>query len=52
MAAAIPLAGQIRPAACRDKARRCFSHKAMAEAYFGYWQILADGATARRRGVG
>jgi glycosyltransferase involved in cell wall biosynthesis len=51
MAAAIPSARRIRPEACRDKARRCFSHKAMAEAYFGYWQMLANGASRRRRGV-
>ena len=51
MAAAIALVRRIRPEACRDKARRCFSHKAMANAYFDYWQMLAGGASVGRRGV-
>ena len=51
MAAAIPLAKTIDPRACRRVARERFSHKAMVEAYFGHWQILADGNLGRRRGV-
>ena len=51
MATAIALVRRIRPEACRDKARRYFSHKAMANAYFDYWQMLAGGASVGRRGV-
>jgi glycosyltransferase involved in cell wall biosynthesis len=51
MAAAIPRAKSIRPEACRQAAVERFSHRAMAEAYFGYWRMLAKDSPGRRRGV-
>jgi glycosyltransferase involved in cell wall biosynthesis len=51
MAAAIPLARRIDPEACRLIARQRFSHKAMVQAYFDLWQMLAGGSLGQRRGV-
>ncbi len=51
MAAAIPSAEAIDPVACRLIARQRFSHKAMVQAYFGHWQMLASGSLGHRRGV-
>lgn len=51
MAAAITSASAIDPQACRLVARQRFSHKAMVQAYFGHWQMLASGSLAHRRGV-
>jgi glycosyltransferase involved in cell wall biosynthesis len=51
MAAAIRSAHAIDPEACRALARQRFSHRAMVEAYFGHWRMLADACRERRRGV-
>jgi len=51
MAAAITSASAIDPQACRLVARQRFSHKAMVQAYFGHWRMLASGSHERRRGV-
>jgi glycosyltransferase involved in cell wall biosynthesis len=51
MAAAIPSVQAIDPEACRAVARQRFSHRAMAQAYFGHWQRLTSGGRERRVGV-
>ncbi len=51
MAAAITSAISDRSAGVPLVARQRFSHKAMVQAYFGHWRMLASGSHERRRGV-